>query len=159
MAGAWGYWIARGVGRTMETLGEFLDVALGCAGVFGGHFRLGVRWKLPVSFLMWRSAGLESRVRISFLRGGEGRKTLAPRWLRLDPRQTWAWGRVAHQTGGHIAFSLSEITWWAEGSAGKLGFWIAHGVGRTMDSLSEFPDVALGCAGVSGTTSSWIVGT
>ena len=38
--------------------------------------------------------------------------------------------------------------------SGALGYWIAHGVGRTMDALSEYPDVALGCAGVSGTTSS-----
>ena len=33
----------------------------------------------------------------------------------------------------------------------RVGFWIAHGFGRTRDSLSEFPDVTLGCAGVSGT--------
>ena len=39
--------------------------------------------------------------------------------------------------------------------SGALGYRIAHGVGRTMDALSEYPDVALGCAGVSGTTSSW----
>ena len=37
--------------------------------------------------------------------------------------------------------------------SGALGYRIAHGVGRTMDALSEYPDVVFSCAGISGDTS------
>ena len=36
---------------------------------------------------------------------------------------------------------------------GSLGFRIAHRVGRSGEALSEYPGVALSCAGVSGATS------
>ena len=54
--------------------------------------------------------------------------------------------------GGEGRKTLALLGWRLESRA--LGYGIAHGVGRTMDALSEYPDVALGCAGVSGTTSS-----
>ena len=59
---------------------------------------------------------------------------------------------IAHAAGNsRKTFALLALRL----ESGALGYWIAHGFGRTMDALSEYPDVALGSAGVPGTTSSW----
>ena len=110
------------VGCTMETLCEYPDAALSWVGIQGADIVFSAEARVAERSHCWDcvwNPGYGYR----FVRGGEGRKTLALLGLRLASR--------------------------------AFGYWIAHGVGRTMEILGECLDVAFGCGGFSGTTSVW----
>jgi hypothetical protein len=141
---------------------------------FGGRLAgLGARWMLSVSILMWRSAALgcqgphpvgctmetlceDPDVALGW-GGFQGADIVYSAEVRVA-RLTHCWDCVWNPGYGYRLFRGGEgrkthalLGLRLESRA--LGYGIAHGVGRTMDALSEYPDVALGCAGVSGTTS------
>ena len=102
-------------------------------------------------------------------RGGEGRKTFALLGLRFESRadivastetgrkiiiplgDRWVWGRGAHGTGARPRFLSVRLRGWLEVWLARWVLDSPRGWAFARDSLSEFPDEALGCAGVSGT--------